>query len=104
MTDIVSAQATMTDTADEPKVLTVRHFLESLSGFPLDSEVVASMVGIQLTIPVVGAVVVNSREGKQLTVLQISTAAAKRALMYADKILEEQSIAVKEIIDGEAVN
>ena len=62
------------------------------------------MVGVQLTIPVVGAIVVNSNQGKQLTVLQISTAAAKRALMFADKIIEEQQVAQKEIENGEAVN
>lgn len=104
MTDLINAEQESAKQQDADKPLTLRHFLESLANFPMDSEVVAAMVGIQLTIPIVGAMVVDSREGKQLTVLQISAAAAKRSLLYVDKVMEEQKIAQEQLQDGGVVN
>ncbi len=103
MTDIINAEQEHSK-SEEPKMLTVGYLRESLAEFPQGAEVVAAMTGIQLTIPIVGAIVVNTREGKQLAVLQISAAAAKRALLYVDKVMGEQNIANEQIQEGEAVN
>ncbi len=78
MTDIVNAQEAM----EAIKPLTVGMFIESLSTFPLDSELVAGLAGAGLTIPVVGAVVVDSAEGVTLTVLQLHTEAVYNAVRH----------------------
>ena len=78
MTDIVNAEATM----EETKPLTVATLIASLSTFPPESLLVAGIVGVGLTIPVVGAIVVDSAEGVTLTVLQLHTEGVYNAVRH----------------------
>ncbi len=71
--------------ADQLPILTVAQLIKDLASFPQDSEVVSALVGVGMTIPIVQAVSIDSEEGKELTVLMISPAAAKRAIMYAEE-------------------
>lgn len=61
--------------------LTVKQFLEDLAKFPQESEIVAALYGIGMTMPIFQAVQVNA-DGKELTVLQVSAQAAAQALEY----------------------
>lgn len=81
MTDIVNAEETM----ENAKPLTVGTLIESLSTFPADSELVAGIVGVGLTIPIVGAVVVESTQGVTLTVLQLHAEGVYTAIAHAQQ-------------------
>ncbi len=80
MTDIVNAESEMTTKENKP--LTVRALIESLSTFPQDIELVAGIEGTGMTIALVGAMVVTSVEGVDLTILQLHRDSTVRALEY----------------------
>ncbi len=83
MTDIINAEVEAE--AQENTPLTVAKLIESLSTFPLESELVAGIQGGGLTIPIVGAVVINSAEGVTLTVLQLYEQGVYRAITHAQQ-------------------
>ncbi len=73
--------------AEQLPLLTVAQLIKDLASFPQDAEVVSALVGGGMTIPIVQAVVINTEEGKELTVFMISPAAAKRAILHAEEAI-----------------
>ncbi len=89
MTDILNAEANAT----EKKPTTLAEIIESLSKFDQTSEFVAGIEGIGMTIPIVGAIQVNSNEGKVLTVIQLHGEGVVRALQHAQQMsLQENEV------------
>lgn len=91
MTDIVNAEIEV----QENIPLTVVKVIESLSKFPPDSQFVAGIEGVGLTIPIVGAIVVDSSEGVKLTVIQLHGEGVIKAIQHAQQMMP---------VDGEVGN
>lgn len=81
MTDTINTEEQTQDTNGNTP-LTVKMLIESLSTFPQDSEVAAGIQGIGLTIPLVGAIVVDSAEGVTLSILQLHREGVINAIQH----------------------
>lgn len=86
------AQAEVVADATPPMLpkLTVGQFIADMSRFDQESELVASLFGIGLTIPIFQAIAVEA-DNKKLTVLQISKQGAIQALLHAEQMQEAEN-------------
>jgi hypothetical protein len=94
MTDIIDAEYEMT----EKKVLTVGQFIEDMAKFPQDSELVAAIEGINLTIPITGAMAVDTKEGVKIVVLVISADGANHSMTHGNNMAQMKALNGEEVV------
>jgi len=86
MTDIINAEQETGESAPSSHPLTLGTFLADLAKFPQDSELVAAIEGINLTIPLTGAMAVDTKEGVRIVVLTINAAGANAAMTHGNNM------------------
>lgn len=92
MTDIIDCEKEIGESTPSSHPLTLGTFLADLAKFPQDSEVVAAIEGINLTIPLTGAMAVDTKEGVRIVVLTISAAGANTAMTHGNNMAQMQQL------------